>query len=203
MDSHDQRLPRLEDTTPASAETETSHPSTRQGHGGGGRGHQHEDAPRPPKINFPCYNGVGDPLPLINKCRTYFRGMGTPADERVWMASLHMDEQAAEWYCTLEADYGLLPWARFVEFVHMRFGPPLRTNSMADLKDLYRMVSVEDYQQQFLALLCHCTGLSQQVRTNMFTAGLGQPLRTDVELHAPIDLQTAMRLARAYEICVL
>jgi hypothetical protein len=33
----------------------------------------------------------------------------------------------------------------------------------------------------------------------MFTAALGEPLRTNVELAAPTDLQAAMRLARAYE----
>jgi hypothetical protein len=33
----------------------------------------------------------------------------------------------------------------------------------------------------------------------MFTAGLGNPLCTDVELLTPTNLQTAMSLARAYE----
>jgi hypothetical protein len=33
----------------------------------------------------------------------------------------------------------------------------------------------------------------------MFTVGLGEPLRMDVELAVPTDLQTAMHLARAYE----
>jgi hypothetical protein len=33
----------------------------------------------------------------------------------------------------------------------------------------------------------------------MFTAGLGEPLRTNVELQSPTQLQTAMSLARAYE----
>jgi hypothetical protein len=36
-------------------------------------------------------------------------------------------------------------------------------------------------------------------QTQMFTIGLGEPLRTNVELAAPIDLQAAMHLARAYE----
>lgn len=39
--------------------------------------------------------------------------------------------------------------------------------------------------------------MRQQI--NFFTAGLGEPLKTDVELQAPINLQTAMSLARAYE----
>jgi hypothetical protein len=33
----------------------------------------------------------------------------------------------------------------------------------------------------------------------MFTTGLGEPLRTDVELAAPAELQQAMNVARAYE----
>lgn len=34
---------------------------------------------------------------------------------------------------------------------------------------------------------------------NLFTAWLGEPLKTDVELQSPANLQTAMSLARAYE----
>lgn len=41
---------------------------------------------------------------------------------------------------------------------------------MADLKELYRTDTVEEYQREFLRLLCH---VSQQQQTNMFTAGLG------------------------------
>jgi hypothetical protein len=46
-----------------------------------------------------------DPLSWLNKCTTYFHGMGTLADERVWMASLHLEGAAVEWYYALERDY--------------------------------------------------------------------------------------------------
>jgi hypothetical protein len=39
--------------------------------------------------------------------------------------------------------------------------------------------------------------LLQQV--HMFTIGLGKPLRMDVELATPFDLQSMMSLTRAYE----
>jgi hypothetical protein len=39
--------------------------------------------------------------------------------------------------------------------------------------------------------------MRQQI--NLFTAGLGEPFRTDVELQAPAHLQTAMSLAQACE----
>jgi hypothetical protein len=41
--------------------------------------------------------------------------------EQVWLASLHMDGVAVEWYYALECDYGMLPWAQFVEFVNLHF----------------------------------------------------------------------------------
>jgi hypothetical protein len=110
------------------------------GQGGGGNryGWERTDDTRAwcPKINFPTYDGEVDPLPWLNKCGTYFRGMGMTVEERVWMASLHMEGTATEWYYALEHGVRLLPWTRFFEFVNMRFGPPLRTNGMANLKDL-------------------------------------------------------------------
>jgi hypothetical protein len=86
----------------------------------------------------------------------YFHGMGTVDDERVWMASLHLEGITTKWYYVLERDVSLITWPRFTEFVNMRFGLPLRTNGLADLKDLRRTGTVEEYQRQFLTLLCRC-----------------------------------------------
>jgi hypothetical protein len=175
-------------------------------HGGGDRGggnfghfHHEDSVSRRPKFNFPSYEGESDPLTWLNKCETYFRGMRTMDEEKVWIASLHLEGVAAEWYYALERDYGIISWVRFADFLHMRFGPPLRTNGLAELKDLHRTGSAEEYQRQFSLLLCRCDDLTPMQQVNLFTAGLGEPLRTDVELLAPSNLQSAMHLARAYE----
>jgi hypothetical protein len=99
----------------------------------------------PPKLNCPSFGGESDPLPWLNKCATYFRGMGT-MEENVWIASLHLEGVATEWYYTLERDYGILCWPRFSDFVNMRFRPSLCTNGLAELKDLCRTGTVEEYQ---------------------------------------------------------
>jgi hypothetical protein len=125
--------------------------------------------------------------------------MRTMAEEKVWIASLHLEGMAADWYYALERDHAIPSWAWFAEFVNMRFGMPLRTNSLAELKDLRRTGSVEEYQWQFSILLCRCDDLSPSQQVNMFTAGLGEPLRTNVELQTPTTLQYAMSLARTYE----
>lgn len=59
---------------------------------------------------------------------------------------------------------------------------------------------MEDYQRQFLALLCRADPLSPMQQVQLFTAGLLKPLRTDVELQHPTNLRTAMSPARAYEV---
>jgi hypothetical protein len=109
-----------------------------------------------PNINFPSFDGETDPLTWLNKCAMYFRGLGTVDDERVWMASLHLEGITAKWYYALERDVSLITWPRFTEFVNMRFGLPLRTNGLADLKDLRRTGTVEEYQYQILTLLYRC-----------------------------------------------
>jgi hypothetical protein len=48
-------------------------------------------------------------------------------------------------------------------------------------------------------LLCRCEDMTPLQQVQMFSAGSGEPLRTNVELAMPTDLQTAMSLARTYE----
>jgi hypothetical protein len=154
-----------------------------------------------PKLNFPRYDGESDPLPCLNHCESYFRGTRTLAAEQVWIASLHMDGAPAEWYYALEREYSMVPWNRFTEFVNLHFGPPLRSNPLGELKELRRTRSVDEYQRQFLALLCRCDGPSSTHAMNLFTAGLGEPMTSDVEMQRPDDLQSAMSLACAFERC--
>ena len=47
-----------------------------------------------PKMLFPTFDGMGNPLPWLNRCELYFRGHNTPEHRKVWMASLHMIEAA-------------------------------------------------------------------------------------------------------------
>jgi hypothetical protein len=50
-----------------------------------------EDRSHRPRPNFPSYDGESDPLAWLTKCDIYFRGMRTLHEERVWLASLHLD----------------------------------------------------------------------------------------------------------------
>ena len=70
---------------------------------------------------------------------------------------------------------------------------------MSDLVRIQFRGSVIDYQEVFQARLAHAGYLTPEQQVQLFTGGLPDPIRTDVELQAPADLQRAMALARAYE----
>ena len=141
---------------------------------GGGRFlDRRRESHRPPKISFPTFNGESDPLTWLNKCDNYFRGHRVPEDEKVWMVSLHLDGTAVEWYYQMECDFDLVAWPRFVDFVNLRFGPPIRANSIAEIKALVRTGTVEDYLRRFLTLLVRCDDLATRTVIDLYTGCLG------------------------------
>ncbi|KAJ4797074.1 hypothetical protein LUZ62_048320 [Rhynchospora pubera] len=162
-------------------------------------GSETQGVPRYHKLDFPTFDGKEDPLSWINRCEQFFRGQRTVEEEKVWLAAYHLTGIAQQWYFQLERDVGLLPWVRFKELCHLRFGPPVRTNPLGELMHLRQTDSVEEYQERFGALICRADSVTPTQQMHIFTAGLSEPLRTDVELHKPSDLQHAMSLARAFE----
>jgi predicted aspartyl protease len=86
-----------------------------------------------------------------------------------------------------------------VQLVHQRFGPPLTESPLGELVLLCRVGTVEEYTEQFLALACRDADLSDHQLVQIYTAGLSNPLKTDVALRRPATLDDAIMLARAYE----
>jgi hypothetical protein len=151
------------------------------------------------KLLFPTYDGTEDPLPWRNRCEQFFRIQNTEEPDKVFLAAFYMTGDAAQWYALVERNHGTSDWAAFVKLVNQRFGPPLRGNVLGELIQLRRETTVVDYQSRFLTLVNHCTGLTEKQQIDIFTAGLRNPLKTDVEFEQPATLDDGMALARAYE----
>jgi len=114
------------------------------------------EAPREPdhppkhkKWDFPRFDGTTDPLLFLNKCESYFRQHHTMAEERMWMASYHLDDVAQLWYTQLQEDEGAPPWGRFKELLHLRFGPPLRSAPLFEPTECRCTGTVEEYANRF------------------------------------------------------
>lgn len=65
------------------------------------------------KLEFPIFDGVGDPLNWLNQCKQFFCGQRTLVSNCTWLASYHLIVAAQTWYYTLEQDEGMSSWERF------------------------------------------------------------------------------------------
>jgi hypothetical protein len=155
------------------------------------------------KWDFPRFDGSVDPMLFINKCESYFRHHRTLGEERVRLASYHLDDVAQLWYSQLEEDDGAPSWGRFKDFLNERFGPPLRSAPLFELSECRRTGSVEEYSNRFQTLLPRVGRLDEAQRVQLFTGGLLPPLSHAVRIHNPTTLAAAMSLARQVELMEL
>jgi hypothetical protein len=151
------------------------------------------------KLNFLTYDDKEDPLSWINRCEQFFRGQKTPETEQVWYASYHLTGGAQQWYMRLTQDKTVTDWAYFARCVNERFGPTTRRNPLGELASLRKTGTVDDYTEHFLAHEARAGPLNEQQQVNIYTVSLLEPLKMDVELQKPQDMEMAMSLARAYE----
>jgi len=151
-----------------------------------GTGEHHQDRPpRFQKLDFPRYDGKSDPLIFLNRCESYFHQQRIMEEEKVWMASYNLEEGAQLWYIQVQADEGIPSWRRFKDLLHLRYGPPLRSNPLHELASCKRTSTVVEYQDRFQALLPRVGRLDEAQRVQLFTGGLQPPLSLDVEVHNP------------------
>jgi len=115
------------------------------------------------------------------------------------MASYNLEDGAQLWYIQVQRDEATPPWRRFVELLHTRFGPPLRSNPLGEQMACKRTDTVVDYQSQFEALLPRAGVLTELQKVQIFTAGLLPPLSLDVEILNPqsVDGDESRAQARA------
>jgi hypothetical protein len=108
-------------------------------------------------MDFPKFDDKTDPLAFLNRCESFFHQQRIAAKEQVWMASYNLEGDAQMWYIQVRTDEGTLSWRWFSELLNLQFGPPIRSNPMAELMECKRTTMVAEYQDRFEALL-QCVG---------------------------------------------
>jgi hypothetical protein len=71
--------------------------------------------------------------------------------------------------------------------------------TLGEIARMRQSGTVTEYVEKFMSLLAHNDPLSTKLQVQLFTSGLSELLRVDVEMQKPPDLQVAMSMARAYE----
>jgi hypothetical protein len=144
-------------------------------HRPGDEDEEDEAFPTTHKMEFPKFDGMGNPLPWLNRCEWYFRVRRTPEHWRVAYAFFYLTNDAQLWYHRLELNANPPPWPCFVQLVSKRFGPPLMESPIGELTLLRRDGSVDDFTKRFMALSCCDTAISEQQQVQLFLAGLDNP----------------------------
>lgn len=85
----------------------------------------------------------------------------------------------------LERMEGTPNWRHFTDLISWRFGSPTRHNPLGELTVFRRTGMVDEFTERFLMLLAHVGRLDDEQQRMLFTTGLGEPLKTHVELQKP------------------
>jgi hypothetical protein len=123
----------------------------------------------------------------------------TAEHRRVAYASFYLTDDTQLWYHRLELNDSPPSWPRFIQMVNKRFRPPLIESPIDELALLRCNGSIDDFTKKIMALSYRDTAIMEAHQVQLFLAGLGDPLQTDVTLQHPVMLDDAIMLARAYE----
>jgi hypothetical protein len=185
-------------------EGESSHGSGRRYNRGGHLDGSHTNgsnqsyAPRV-KLDFPKFNGGEDPTSWLCRAEQFFRFHETPPMDQVALASFHLEGEAQLWYQLLQQETEIMTWEIFRNGLLARYGPTQFYDYFGELTKLQQVGSVKEYQAKFEHLLAKVGYLPPTRQVSCFVSGLRENVKADVLARRPVDLTTAIDLARLYE----
>nr|GMC88607.1 serine carboxypeptidase-like 45 [Ipomoea batatas] len=150
-------------------------------------------------MEFPTFSGHEDPLIWLHRCELYFRTAHTPLHAQVELAAFNMTGEAQLWYYQILRDEPRMTWGIFKDYCKLRFGPPHSTNPLGDLVNVkQRARHIDEYVSDFQLLLARADSVRIDQQVDLFTAGLDELLRIDVERSKPCSLAEAINNSRDF-----
>lgn len=112
----------------------------------GGRSESGGLVPRFTKLDFPRFNGTVDPIVWLSYCDNFFHHQRTPEEEKLIIASFHLDVDAQLWFFKLQRDIPNISWPNFKSQCELHFGPPIRSNKLGELSKLRETSTLDQCQ---------------------------------------------------------
>ncbi|XP_057481136.1 uncharacterized protein LOC130768158 [Actinidia eriantha] len=150
------------------------------------------------KLRFPNFNGE-DPMGWIYKAEQYFEYQGIGTDQRVQLASFHLEDIALQWHRWYTKFRGPLTWEEFTKAVLLRFGPTEFEDPSEALSRLKQTTTIAAYQEAFERLSHRVDKLPETFLIGCFIAGLKDDIRLDVKIKQPRTLADTIGVARLVE----
>ena len=150
------------------------------------------------RLDFPRFNGE-NPTGWIYKAEQFFHYKKTEANEKVLLASFHLQDDALEWYQWFEQSQPNVQWEEFTQALCIRFGPSDYEDFDEALAKLQQTGTVREYQTQFERLAARVRQWPQRALVGSYVGGLKEEIRAEVKLFRPTILLHAASLARLLE----
>ena len=154
--------------------------------------------PKTFKLEFPRFRGE-NPSRWIYKANQFFQLYGTPPNQKILLASYHMEDKALIWFQDAKEAGLFTSWEAFVKFLHVRFGITAYDDPMESLTRLRQVDSVVHYKGQVESLSNRVKELSEKRKLSCFFSGLKEEIRLPVKMFNPQALSTAFGLAKIQE----
>lgn len=160
--------------------------------------HNRGGFPRSIRIDFPHFDG-DNPSGWIFKANQYFEIHQTSPNQKLLLASYHMEGEALIWYQDAWESGQLTSWEVFVRALLLRFCPTAYDDPMEALTRLKQTTTVAAYKSQFESLSNRLRGLSDHHKLSCFLSGLKDEIRLPIRMFYPINLGAAFGLAKIQE----
>ncbi|WVZ24525.1 hypothetical protein V8G54_003069 [Vigna mungo] len=150
------------------------------------------------KLDFPRFDGI-EVLQWIFKAEQFFNYYRTPDDQRLIIASIHLEKEVIPWFQMQNRANAFPSWVAFTRALETKFGPSPYECPRATLFKLSQTSSVHDYYTQFTSLANHVQGITAEALLDCFVGGLKPDLKRDVIAQNPASLLRCISLAKLYE----
>lgn len=105
---------------------------------------------------------------MTEQMRSFFSTPTDSNEEKVSLASFHLEGNAQLWFLQLETDMPEPSWDEFKHYCNLRFGPPIRSQKLGELAKLHQIGSVVDFQEKFEQLVSRASTLPQLQKTTLY-----------------------------------
>ncbi|XP_071728193.1 uncharacterized protein [Rutidosis leptorrhynchoides] len=162
-----------------------------------GEGNSHKQVTRFTKLEFPKFDGT-DVKGWIYRSKQFFLADQVEDDDKVRIASIHMQGRALNWHQQFVRLNGEdVEWALYETAIQKRFGSSI-DDPLSELKKLKQTGTVEEYHDKFEYLL-NKVEISEKHAVSLFLGGLRKDIELSVRMFKPKSLEDAYSLAKLQE----
>ncbi|GKD26537.1 retrotransposon gag domain, retroviral aspartyl protease, partial [Tanacetum coccineum] len=150
------------------------------------------------KIAFPTFSD-GDPRGWILKAEKYFRYYDIPKEEKVDVASMHLEGDALDFYYWISNDQTIEYWGDLVRALQRNFGPTEFQNPDEHLCSVKQTGTMQEYRQEFAKRSSRVSNWPEHCLLGVFLNGLKEELKADVRIQKPRTVYKAVSIALEFE----